>query len=274
MLTLVEVTNARSDTLELPIFDTSAGYSIRDIQGLSPVKAALTTSSQAQVDGAQPQNARRDVRNITMKIGLEPDYATNTVDSLRSDLYDYFMPKDNISLGFWKDGSLFVVCDGQVESFDNTMFSQDPEVDISILCYDPDFYAPAANVLSANTTSATDQQAIEYAGTSDAGLIFVLAVNRTFTDFALYNTQPDGTVQKYSVTGSFVSGDIVTLNSIPGKKALTLTRGSITSSVLFYGADSSNVWPVLRRGENNIRAFASGSAIPYTVTYTPKFGAI
>src|SRR5450756_1275481 len=92
MLTMVEITNQRNGTLQLPLLDASAGYVVRDVEGLSPVKATLTSSSMAQEDGAQPQNATRTTRNILLKIGLEPDYVTNDVQSLRSDLYDYFMP--------------------------------------------------------------------------------------------------------------------------------------------------------------------------------------
>lgn len=273
MLTLVEVTNVRSDTLGLPIADASAGYSVKDIQGLDPVKATLTSSSIAQVDGAQPQNARRDLRNITMKLGLEPDYASSTVDSLRTSLYDYFMPKANIGLRFWKDGSLFATCNGQVESFDAPMFTQDPEADISVICYDPDFYAPSSSVLSASTTSDTNYHAIQYPGSSDAGFIFALAVNRIFSSFTIYNTLPDGSLQQFAVTGSFAPGDIVTMNSIPGQKALTLTRSGIPSSILF-DADPANTWPFLQKGENDFRVYVNGTSIPYTLTYTAKYGAI
>jgi len=114
---------------------------------------------------------------------------------------------------------------------------------------------------------------IQYEGTSDCGVIFQLAVNRIMSNFTIYNIQPDGIPQTFSVTGSFAPGDVVTVNSIPGQKVLTLSRGGITTSILFY-ADPSNQWPTLQRGENDFYVLASGASIPYTLTYTPKYGAI
>src|ERR1700744_6314956 len=172
MLTLVEVTNARGNTLMLSPLDSSGGYVVKDFEGLDPVDATLTSSQMAQVDGAQPQNAQRGPRNITAKFGFAPDYVVSTVDSLRQNLYSYFMPKSTVQFSLFKDGSLFAVTSGQVETFQNTMFSNDPEMDLSVLCYDPDLYAPTPEVLSASTTTGQDTQTISYAGTSDAGIGF------------------------------------------------------------------------------------------------------
>lgn len=273
MLTIVEATNGQGDTLSLNLLDSSNGYVVKGIDGLNPVAAALTTSSIAQRDGAQPQNARRDTRNIVIKLGLEPDYVSNSVQSLRSDLYSWFITKAEVDLAFYLDDVLFVVTSGQVESNDNSMFSADPEVDISIICYDPDFFAPEAVTVSEDTVSTTVTETIEYPGTSDAGVIFTLNIDRTMTDFTVYNTGPDNALQTFDVSGEFVSGDVVTINTIPGQRAITLTRSGLTSSVLYYvNGDAS--WIALKKGTNFFRAFASGDGIPYTLVYTPLYGAI
>ena len=254
--------------------DQTAEYRVRDVEGVDPVVAVLTSTSMAQIDGAQPQNARRDVRNITMKVGLKPDYSMHTVQSLRSSLYEYLLPKAMVQLGFYLDGVLFAITSGQVESVDNVLFSQDPEVDTSILCYDPDFYAPTPEVFSTHTQSDNlTTSLIEYAGTSDAGFIFALNVNRTLTSFSVANTTLDGLKQKLEVIGSFIPGDIVTVNTIPGSKAVTLTRAGITTSVLYYKT-SVSTWPILKKGDNLLGVYSSGAGIPYTVTYTPKFGGL
>jgi hypothetical protein len=438
VLTQVDVTNTRSGTLSLFVLDSSSGYEVRDIQGLDPVSATLTTSTIAQQDGAQPQNARRDVRSILLKVGLQPDFVSTTVQSLRSSLYDWFMPKDLVNLTFWVDETVFVTIPGQVQDFQNSMFSADPEVDITITCYDPDFtdvqpsvvttvtgntipapvsigildgsfesgvtgwaagasmtlssgtdpvsgsgtksahmvmgsgtmpsqttlrpgssgkvsvspgkrytlyvwvkqnvvsgtVGPAVDWSDANgvyiTTSAgpsvtlvagtytlltldiptspvnaatatygptwhnptagavmeadgiefdgyivnSNIQKIQYPGTSECGAVLAISVNRIMSTFNVYNVQPDGTLQTFSINGSFAPGDIVTLNSIPGQKALTLTRNGITTSVLYYADQANMDWPVLKKGENDFYVLASGTPVPYTLTYTPKYGAI
>jgi hypothetical protein len=275
MLTRVDIINSRNNTLSLTLMDSSNGYIVKEIDGLGPVNATLTTSSLAQVDGAQPQNARRDIRNILIKLGPDPDFLLTTVQSLRSNLYDWFMPKANVGLKFYLDNVLFVTTTGQVETFDNPMFTADPEIDISIVCYNPDFQAPADVVLTSDTVSTTDTQTISYPGTSDAGVIFTLNIDRSLDGVTLYNTTPDNTVQQFALsgTGAFIAGDVLVINTIPGQKGVTLTRGGISSSVMFY-VDDSVTWITLQKGDNQFRAFASGAAIPYTLTHTPLYGAI
>lgn len=273
MLTLVEVTNVRSDTLRLALMDTSNGYSVKEIDGLDPVTATLTTSTMAQMDGAQFQNAQRGTRNITVKLGLEPDFVTNTVQSLRSALYTYFMPKANVAMNFYLDNVLFVTTSGQVESCENAMFSADPEVDISIICYDPDFYAPEAITIDTDTVSTTTVQTISYPGNSETGFIFTLNIDRTLAGFALYNTSSDNSIQVFTVVGSFISGDVVTINTNPGSRGMTLNRAGLVTSIMYY-TDTSSSWPVLQNGNNFFRAYAAGDAIPCTLVYTPRYGGI
>ena len=275
MLTAVDITNSRGDTLHLPLMDTSGGYVVREVEGLDPVDAALTSSSLAQVDGAQPQSARRATRNVTMKLGFKPDYVASTVQSLRSALYPYLMPKLNVMLGFYLDDALYATTDGQVETFQNTMFTDDPEVDISILCYDPDLYAPSA--ITASDFSQSDSlttKLIQYNGTSEAGFVFTLSIDRALSDFTLVNTTPDNVRKALEVSGaSFVSGDVLTINTIPGQKAVTLTRAGLTTSILYFKTAVSE-WPILQNGNNQLGAFCSGAGIPWSLSYTPKYGAI
>lgn len=274
MLTQVDVINSRGNVLQLPLQDSSAGYVIKDIEGLNPVKATLTTSSLASMDGAQAQNARRDSRNITISVGLEPDYVTNTVQSLRDNLYSYFTSKAIVNLKFYLDGEVYVVTSGQVESCENSMFSADPQVDISVICYDPDFYFPEVTSLSGETVSNTNSQLIDYEGTTEAGIIFVLNVNRVLNAFTLYNIDPEGVVQQFSVSGaSFIADDVVTINTVPGSRGMTLTRDGVTTSILYW-ADQFPGWITLKKGVNQFRAFATGVVIPYGLAYTGKIGGI
>jgi hypothetical protein len=272
MLTLVEIMNARGDTLLLPMTDSSAGYAVEEIDGLDPVNATLTSSSMAQMDGAQFQNAQRGTRNITMKIGLEPDWVTDTVDSLRTNLYSYFMPKSNIQVSLFKDNALFAVTAGQVESFENSMFSADPEVDISIICYDPDLYAPSQDTQSWNSTQDTSVNVISYEGTSDAGISFTLSINTSINGFTLYNTTPDGILQKMDFEGiPMFSGDVVQIVTSQGQKSATLIHNGFSISLMPW-MDATATWILLKNGTNNFRVHTATGSVPYEVNYTAKYG--
>jgi hypothetical protein len=274
VLTAVNATNAVGDFLTLSVLDNSNGYTIREITGLDPVPATLTSSSMAQRDGAQFQNARRELRNIVIKLGLDPNYTEQTVASLRSNLYNYFMPKENVSLGFYIDEGLTYFINGQVEDFNNAMFSADPEVDISILCYDPDFYSPAPVVVSIDTVNGTIETPITYGGTSDVGLIFSMTLTHDLDDgVAIYNTPPLNSYQGMVIETALLTGDIITVNTIDGQKAITLKRGGAESSLL-YALQDGAVWLFFHKGINYFRAYSDGATIPATVTYTPKYGGI
>lgn len=271
MLTTVTVQNSRSGTLTLPLLDSSAGYSVKDIQGLDPGKAALVSTQLAQMDGGQLHNARREPRNITMKLGLEPDYVSTTVAGLRLALYDYFMPKTGVTLGFYFDGVLLATTYAIVESNENNMFSADPEVNISLICYDPDLYAPAPTTFSGNTVNTTVTSAISYPGNSDTGIIFTITFPSTATAIRLYNTRPDNVTQIVDILGSFLAADQLIINTNPGSKAVTVMRSGLAIPGLSYLQPSQ--WIALAKGTNQFRAYyAPGGSLPYTVQYTAKYG--
>lgn len=272
MLNLVEV-RGQAGILSLPLEDSTLGYDIQEIQGLDPVKATLVSSSFAQQDGSQYQSSRRENRNITMKLGLYPDYTTDTVQSLRQRLYPLLMTKKAVSLRFYMDGDMTVDIDGRVESFENAMFSDTPGVDLSIMCFDPDFIDPVPVVLNGSTTSGSTMTAINYVGTVETGIDLRLSINRTLTALTIYHQTPDGTVKTMDIAGSFVSGDILTISTIPGSKSATLTRSGSDSSVLYAVSPQSN-WLELDTGANGVRVYASGAAIPYTITYTRRYGGL
>jgi len=255
---------------------SSNGITVRDIEGLDPVAATLSTSSIAQRDGAEPQNAHRDPRNILMKLGLEPDWASQSVSSLRNQLYDYLMTKANVNLGFYMDSNLFATSTGQVESFDAPLFTQDPEADISILCYDPDFYGFPVEIDGATRTDQVPT-VIDYPGTSDAGVIFSILLSGMYmNEVSIYNTTPSNAVQQMTLEGTFVPGDNIVINTIPGQRGVTLVRAGFPVSML-TGLTSAQ-WLTLQRGTNFFRAIGSDNIghnpIPYILTYTPKYGGL
>lgn len=278
MLTEVQATNSRGATLRLPIATSAGGFAVRDIEGLDPVAATLTTSSQAGQDGAQAQNAQLGTRTILMKLGLAPDYVNNDVRTLRNQLYDYFLPKTEVTLAFLFDGLIYAVAQGQVETFDCPLFTQDPEADISVVCYDPAFRAPQITEFDSLTDNTQVPFTIDYEGSVPCGIIFTMSVGllglgQTVTEISLINATPENVTQRMLIEGNFQPDDVITVNTIPLQRAITLTRNNISSSLL-SGFDETSDWIMLAKGVNYLRASSGDTSQPYTMIYTPLYGGL
>lgn len=270
MLTMVSATNERNGTLLLPLMDASGGYSVKDIQGLNPVKATLVSTSLAQQDGASLNNARRETRNITMSLGLESDFVTNTVSQLRRQLYSYFSPKSAITFSLYEDDVFWGSAVAIVESCEANMFVADPQIDISLICNDPDFYAPDVTSIDSFTVSDASTQTITYEGTTETGILFTLTFLEAATGITLNNTRPNGSLDLLELDGPFANGDVLTVNTNDRQKSLILSTAGHPQSVLSY-LGSRSEWIKLQPGDNLFRAFYNGTTTPFNIQYTAKF---
>jgi hypothetical protein len=273
MLTTVEVRKPAGTLLTLSLEDVTNGIYLKDIQGLDPVKATIVTSSFANLDGSQLHTTKREERNIVMKVVIDPDYSTDSVRSLRRHLYSFFMPKTPVDLRFIDDDGLEVNILGRIESFESPIFTDKPQADISIICFDPDFVDQEPVETSGNTTSGSTEVLYDYVGTVETGINFKLYVDRTLTQFTIYHRPPDGIMRTLDFAANLVAGDVVEINTVPGNKYAQLNRTGTVSSLLYAVSPQSN-WISLEEGNNHIRVYATGAAIPYDLNYTPRYGGL
>lgn len=272
----MEARNSQGSLLTLQLGDTSSGINIQSVAGLDPVKATLVSSNFANQDGALYESSRRGTRNITMTLELDPDPTVSTVLALRRYVYSFFRPKDQIELKFYVDDTDDSVEDGYqiagvVESCESPMFVQDPLVNISVLCFDPDFQDPIPVTVSGLTTADVSATTIAYPGTVDAGVVFTLNVNRSVSAFTIYYTDPSANTWTMDVAYAFVAGDVVTISTVPGDKYATLLRAGVTSSIL-YAISPQSVWFKFAPGSNGVRVNATGAGIPASLSYVKRYG--
>jgi len=273
MLWKLEVRNAAGALLPLVFEDITDGIVLEDVAGLGPVKATIVSSSFAQQDGEQYHSSRREKRNITLKLSFKPDYSTTTVRSLRRRMYKFFMTKTLASLRFYDTEGPEVDIQGRIEDCEPTIFAKEPGMDISILCFDPDFVDLDGETVSGNTTASTTETLVEYEGSVETGVVFTLNVNRTLSEFTIYHRPPDGTLRSMNVAAPMVNGDVLKISTVPGDKYATLTRTGSTTSALDYVAPQAN-WMELVEGDNHIRIYAEGAAVPYTIEYNTRYGGL
>jgi len=273
MITKIEVRSALGQLLTLELDTTDDGLIVQDIDGLDPVKATLVSSSFAQLDGGLYQSSRRELRNIVMTIGLEPDYSTTSVRDLRNQLYVFFMPKSAVNLRFFMEDDLVASIDGRVETFDTILFTKEPKVVISLICFDPDFVDLTPVQVLGDTVETTDEITVQYDGTVPTGILFSLMVDRTLEEFTIYHRAGDDVVNTLDFAANLEADDILVINTVTGSKAVSLTRSSVVSSLL-YGMSPQSIWIELQPGVNYIRVFAVGAAIPFSIDYTTRYGGL
>lgn len=273
MLSQVEVLSDQGAILILPIGDSENGYFVEDIDGLDPVSAQISSSAFGQLDGEEEQGARREKRNIILTVGLEPDYMTNTVSSLRRGLYQWFMPLSRVTLRFVSDDMEVVTIQGIIEDMDAAQFTNDPKAIITIVAHKPDFLSLDETQVAGVTTGSAVDTNLEYPGSVPAGFVFRLAVNRSISGFVINQTLPDNSLRSLEFQAPMVAGDILELSTVARQKYATRTRGGTVSS-LIAGVSPRADWLQLSPGVNKLRVAVAGAAIPYTIRYTSRYGGL
>ncbi len=273
MLTKVEVRTSQGNLLVLPMEDILDGLLIEEILGLDPVKATLVSSSFAGLDGEQYHSSKRDPRNIKLKLALEPDFAIDTAQDLRNRIYDFFMPKSEVSLRFFMASGLVVDITGRVETCEAPQFTQEPVADISVMCFNPDFAALNSVKVSGVTVSSNTETGIPYPGTVETGVVFTLKPNRPLNEFSIYHNPPNGNVRMLEFATALVAGDVLTISTVTGDKGATLLRNGVGIPVL-YGISPQSSWLELEKGNNGLTVYAVGTPIPFDIEYVAKYGAL
>lgn len=273
MLTTVEIKTALGTLLKLPLDSYSSGYVVESIEGLDPVKATLVSSSFAQIDGAQYQSSRREPRNIKLRLGLEPDFANNTVETLRTRLYEYLMPKSKVTLRFTQDTAEYVDIVARVETLETALFSNEPAIDISMMCFDPDFYVPTSVVIADQTVSTASEIMVPYLGTVETGILFTLSPVTQVNAFTIYHRTPDNLTRTMDFAGPVAAGNKLVISTLVGAKKVTKTASNVESSML-YALSPQSVWLELKPGANYIRVYSVGAQVPYTIEYTTRYGGL
>ncbi len=274
MLARVEAVNAQGNELVLPLDDEALGFFVDEIEGLDPVKATLVSSSFAQADGEQHHTSRREKRNMKIKIDLEPDYENYTVRDLRNQLYAFFMPKSELLLRFRMDDGGAYEIRGHVEDFDSPLFVPDPAVDITILCFDPDFIDPNPRKISGVSTAVSDSYLpINYYGTVETGFVFTLHVDQNVSGFYINNQTATGKLQSFEFTEALYAGDKVQISTISGNKYAILTRNGATQSIL-RAVHPTSAWLELFHGENRFRVSTNNVSMPFDIEFITRYGGL
>ncbi len=258
MFTLI-VENERGEQLTLTNCDVC---DVLRVDGLNPPSAIINTSETANMDGSNFKSSRISSRNIVILLNVKTPIETN-----RQQLYKYFRSKRWCRL-YYANDNRDVYIDGYVESFENDQFTNLQKPQISIICPKPFFKNRSDNTVEFSGTNdafefpfsiadeGTEFGVIEKVITRlvDAGevetgaVISFIAGSDQILNPVIYNR----TAQTYfGLNLDMNEGDVITINTIKGEKAVTLLRDGVTTNIIDKMSDGST-WLQFDPGINEI----------------------
>lgn len=284
MFQSMTVTNARGDTLDLPIRNPMAtGYNVVAIDGLGPVDAVLQTSNNVTTDGVIFNGARKDEREITINLAYHPESGKN-IEDLRHGTYKYFPEKEEITLAFHTE-TRSVRTTGIVESNEISIFSEKESSSIVVKCPDPWFRI--GNELNRVTSFSNVEPVFEfpfnwannpvsepkplwfgviknmhsrnimYDGESEVGVIIRMSFDAPVSNIRIYNDDADQEIDVFTdkvkliIPDGIKQGDELVICTIPKQKSVEIIRDGISYNIL--NAINRDVkFITLRKGTNTI----------------------
>lgn len=291
MLTNVEVYSSLSSAPDLPLQlggreDVDLIH-IRDISGLGPVKADINTTQYGSGDGGFYTGGNINTRNIVFKLGFNPDWTVHTVATLRQLVYGYFMSKQPVRLRFFRDDGPAVEIEGYCESNEPNIFSKDPEMEVSVICPNPDFIAVAQSIVGGTANEDPDEVEFTLLGNVETSGRVVITTTTTeeppVTDpdpdydgtFTLEHKTLAAGADTFVVTGSTAEGLQLIIDSARGNKIAENLIGTEHINLLNTMTVGS-VWLALKPGTNKFRVLLDEGAPDkaWTLTYFERFGGL
>jgi hypothetical protein len=192
-------------------------------------------------------------------------------------LYSYFMPKQAVRLELYSDDMEDLEITGVVESLTANMFSNDPEIQVSIICPDPYFSAIDPQIISGNTSD--DILDIVYDGSVPAGIqVKVEQVSGTNpNELTIQIGNPDLTFFKAVLPNLITSTKYFHMSSLPLNKyseTVNESNGVSTSLLSNLVTEEGSEWPMLLPGTNQFQVTSDNGVQSWELTYYERFGGI
>lgn len=253
----VSVENKKGNKLA---FAQNEKYSITSITGLGPPDAAINTTNVGSFDGERFNSSKLGMRNIVMTIAILGNIETNRIA-----LYSVFKSKEWIKFNY-KNGLRDVYIEGYVESAPIDLFSQNQEVQVSILCPDPYFknaeeiiedmnliinmfYFPFAIEDTGTTFSKYDEvleKIIVNNGDVAKGMTIHLQATGEVVNPKIFNRD---TREFFGLNITMQEGDEITISTVKGAKTVYLLRNGVETNI--FNSIMKNIsWLQLEPGDN------------------------
>jgi hypothetical protein len=262
-----------NDQFILPLKKIAKGESIivKGIDGLDP-PAIDNQFGDKLFEGSEYQGSRPQNREITVLLGLEPNYKLGqTYSSIRGQLYGLLTPKYGypVTFGLLDDAQQVVASvPGYIKSMNTSPFSKNMDIQLVLTCMSPYLNGPEYSVPNP-TIQPVNPLIFDNPGNAPSGFKMQIQISDDYNEFGAdsitISKASFGDILKFTPPSHINPGDILTINTEHGKKQATNIRGGVefgdTLNMLPYMSTSSE-WFQLHGGINNI-------LVKMDATYTP-----
>ena len=280
MLKKVIITNYLGKSVEYsfdnPTLEDSSGLLITEIDGLGPVKANVNMTQLATADGDIFNSSRLNGRNIVIKARFT--YA-NTIEEARLLSYKFFPIGHKLTFHIETDNRI-AETEGYVESNEPDIFSDESDMQVSVLCESPWFLSvdedgkqqtnfsnvvpmfefPYQNLGHEPVTEFgriinKKESTVYYDGDAETGCRIEIHAIGSVEMVTIYNVKTGDkmiidTNKLEALTGEkIIYGDTIIINTVKGNKFINLIREGETINILnVLGKDAE--WFQLVKGDN------------------------
>lgn len=258
MYTLI-VENEKGEQLELT---HNKSYDVIKIEGLNPPPAAINNTEINGVDGAKFNSSKIGVRNLVIYLNIK-----SPVEENRQALYNYFHVKRKVKI-YFKNQNRDVYIEGYVETFENDLFENLQQPQISIICPEPFWKAVDDLIVEFSDEISLfefpfdiEEEGIEFSqvnleatrvinnsGVETGVIIELYATTNQILNPIIYNRTSQ---TFFKLNFDMHEGDLIMINTNQGQKSVTLTRNHITTNIINYRENGSS-WIQLLPGTNEI----------------------
>ena len=157
-------------------------------------------------------------------------------------------------------------------------FSNDPEIQVSIICPDPYFTALEPTVITGQTIRTGGATTpIEYNGTIEAGIFVKVTqtMDPTPTDIGIQIGNPK--ITYFAVTAVVNPNMYFEMSSLPMRKYVqnvNIGSGVITNLLSKIHVQEGSLWPVFQPGENDFSVITDAGVQDWELTYFERFGGL
>lgn len=265
MLTQIDVNSENAFFVPIQGATPKDSLLVRKITGLNPPDTNLFIGDFAR-DGGFYQGRRVGNRNVVITMDLNPNPALDeTVSGLREMLYKAFMDPlvdaDSLQLNLHDDQGRVRYVLGYVEKFDGEVFDIETAVQISMICPDP-YIRDSQDTVLTNASGWTTVPFV-YGGTAETGFVVIIAINSPTPTLTI-----DNNGKQMVINRSFVSGDVVTVNTTAGSRAITLAPSGGGAHVsLLANLTAASRWLELHSQSNTFKVYGTTTTnLPATIT--------